>query len=268
MVYQQKVQILNNRQIHGKYYQLCLKCENGFEKAMPGQFVMIRLTDNYSPMLRRPFSIHNVFQNENGDCCFELLYKVVGQGTLLLSECLENQWLDILGPIGNGFRIKESLSSALLISGGIGIAPMLFLAKFLLKNRIKCHLINGGRTEKDILCTERFQSKGIDVSIYTDDGSFGVQGFVTDDLETMIDSKVPDILYACGPQPMLAKVSEIATKKKVSCQISLESHMACGMGACLGCAVPSENGQKSYYHVCADGPVFSSDRVNIRTYLE
>ena len=262
MVYQQKVQILSNQQIHGSYYQLRLKCEKGFENAIPGQFVMIQLSDNFYPLLRRPFSIHNVFQNENGDCCFELLYKVIGTGTLAISEYLADQWIDILGPIGNGFRLNDSIKTALLVSGGIGVAPMVFLSKYLLDNGTHCHVINGGRTANDVLCTESFQTLGVNVSIYTDDGSAGTEGFVTDHLDIHIHKQAPDIVYACGPQPMLSKVSEIAKEKNVLCQVSLESHMACGIGACLGCAVPSKDSHKSYFHVCADGPVFSSDRVN------
>ena len=264
MVKQQKSQILSIRQIHGDYYQLQLRCKNGFEKAIPGQFVMIRLSDNYYPLLRRPFSIHNLYKHEDGDYCVELLFKVIGKGTLALSQCLSNQWIDILGPIGNGFCYNDSLKNALLVSGGIGVAPMLFLAKCLLDNGTLCHVINGGRTADDVLCTDIFQALGIDVSICTDDGSAGTKGFVTDKLEMHIKKQMPDIIYTCGPQPMLSKVSEIAEKNSVACQVSLESHMACGMGACLGCAVQSKDLHKTYYHVCVDGPVFLSDRVDLK----
>jgi dihydroorotate dehydrogenase electron transfer subunit len=260
MIHQQKVQILSNRQIHGNYYQLGIRCDQGFEKTIPGQFVMIRLSDNYYPLLRRPFSIHNVFQDEKGVYCVELLYKVIGKGTRALSEYQANQWIDILGPIGNGFRINESIKSALMVSGGIGVAPMLYLAKCLLKNGTGCHLINGGRTASDVLCTDRFQSMGIAVSVYTDDGSSGTPGFVTDHLSDYLKNRDDDIIYTCGPTPMLSKVSEIAEEMKILCEVSLESHMACGMGACLGCAVASKDPQHpSYFHVCADGPVFSSE---------
>jgi dihydroorotate dehydrogenase electron transfer subunit len=262
MISQQKYQILSNRQIHGNYYQLRLKCEKGFKNSAPGQFVMIHLSDNYFPLLRRPFSIHNVFQHETGNFCFELLYKVIGKGTHILSKYQANQWIDILGPIGNGFSMNNSIQSAFLISGGIGVAPMLFLVKYLLDNGTHCHVFNGGRTSEDVLCIDTFQSLGVKVNIYTDDGSAGTQGFVTDDLNEQINTQAPDILYACGPQPMLAKVSDIANKNNVPCQVSLESHMACGMGACLGCAMPSNDSHTSYFHVCVDGPVFFSDRVN------
>jgi dihydroorotate dehydrogenase electron transfer subunit len=267
MIHQQQLQILSNSQISENYYQLQLKCDKAFETATPGQFVMIRLSDNYFPLLRRPFSIHNLFQNEKGDLCLELLYKVVGKGTIALSEYQKNQWLDVLGPIGNGFRVKDSVHSALLISGGIGVAPMLFLTKCLLENGTLCQVINGGRTINDILCTDIFQSLGVVTNIYTDDGSVGTKGFVTDHLENFIENQKPDILYACGPQPMLSKVTKISKQMNVACQVSLESHMACGMGACLGCAVPSDNLQKKYFHVCADGPVFWADQVNLENDL-
>jgi dihydroorotate dehydrogenase electron transfer subunit len=262
MCQQQKFQILSNKQIHGNYFQLRLKSKRGFKHAVPGQFVMIHLSDNYFPLLRRPFSIHNVFQHEMGDYCFELLYKVIGKGTLILSRYQPDQWIDILGPIGNGFQIDESIQTALLISGGIGVAPMLFLAKCLLDNGTHCQVFNGGRTSEDVLCTEMFQSLGMDVNIYTNDGRTGTKGFVTDNLSAHINKQVPDIMYACGPHPMLSKVSEIANANNIPCQVSLESHMACGMGACLGCALPSNDLHKSYFHVCADGPVFFSDRIN------
>jgi len=261
MVYQQKVQIIRNKQVHGAYYQLCLKCEKGFEKTTPGQFVMIRLSDNYYPLLRRPFSIHNLFQNEHGSDCIELLYKVIGKGTLALSEYQPNQWIDILGPIGNGFCLNKSHKKTILVSGGIGVAPMRFLAKCLLNNGSQCYVMNGGRTANDVLCTDSFQSLGIQVEIYTDDGSAGTKGFVTDDLDMHINQQAPDIVYACGPQPMLSKVSEISKEMNVACQVSLETYMACGMGACLGCAVKSNDLKPSYFHVCADGPVFLSDQI-------
>jgi dihydroorotate dehydrogenase electron transfer subunit len=262
MIRQKKVQILSNKQIHGNYYQLRLNCEKDFNSAIPGQFVMIHLSDNYFPLLRRPFSIHNVLKKESNDYCLELLYKVIGKGTRILSEYPADQTIDILGPIGNGFCINHSIKTAFLISGGIGVAPMLFLAKGLLENDVKCHVFNGGRTSDDVLCTDMFQSLGVKVNIYTDDGSAGTKGFVTDDLNAQLTKLTPNIIYACGPQPMLSKVSDIAKETNVACQVSLESHMACGMGACLGCAMPSSNLQKSYYHVCADGPVFFSDQIN------
>jgi dihydroorotate dehydrogenase electron transfer subunit len=268
MVKQQKSQILSNRQIHDNYYQLQLKCNNGFEKAIPGQFVMLRLSENYYPLLRRPFSIHDVSQNEAGDYCVELLLKVIGKGTLALSQYLPGQWIDILGPIGNGFCFNDSVKNALLVSGGIGVAPMRFLAKCLLDNGTSCHVISGGRTDNDVLCTDIFHALGIDVSIYTDDGSAGTKGLVTDDLEMLIQKQIPDIVYSCGPQLMLSKVSEIAEKNNVACQVSLESHMACGMGACLGCAVQSKDLHKTYYHVCADGPVFLANRVHLNSSIE
>jgi len=263
MVNQNKIQIISNTQIHDNYYQLRLRSDKGFESVIPGQFVMIRLSDNYAPLLRRPFSIHNVFQDDNGVYCFDILYKVIGKGTRVLSEYLSNQFIDVLGPIGNGFHISESIKNVLLVSGGIGVAPMLFLTKCLLENGTKCHLINGGRTADDVLCTKHFQSMGIEVSIYTDDGSSGTSGFVTDNLAFYLKQKEYDMVYACGPQPMLSKVSKISKQMNVSCQISLESYMACGMGACLGCAVLSKKTNTSYLHVCNDGPVFSSERVNL-----
>jgi len=263
MIYQQEFQVLSNRQITDNYYHLQLKCDKGFEIAMPGQFVMIRLSKNYYPLLRRPFSIHNLFENDNGDRCLELLYKVIGKGTFALSEFQVNQKIDVLGPIGNGFCLKESVNKALLISGGIGVAPMLFLAKCLLNNGTQCHVINGGRTINDVLCTDIFQSLGVATHIYSDDGSVGTKAFVTDHLELFIKNQHPDIIYACGPNVMLSKVSLVAKQMNVPCQVSLESHMACGMGACLGCAVPSDDSHKSYFHVCVDGPVFWSDQVNL-----
>jgi len=259
MIYQHKVKVARNTHVQGNYYQMAVKWGNDFNKPIPGQFVMIRMPENSALLLRRPFSIHCLGVNTQGYCGFELLYKVVGKGTHALSQYVSNQWIDILGPLGNGFKIQDTTKSAILISGGIGVAPMFFLLSELLNNGTECHVINGGRTKEDILRTVVFKIMGVHPHIYTDDGSVGTKGLATDGLEAYLQTQVADQIYACGPVPMLDKVTEIAKKFRIPCQLSLESHMACGMGACLGCAMPSNDFSKPYYHVCVDGPVFDVD---------
>jgi len=259
MIFQKNSTILWNKQVSDNYFQMGLQC-HGLSKAIPGQFVMIQLSDNPYPLLRRPFSIYGLIDTKDTQG-IELLYKVVGKGTSELSTFPVGRSINVLGPLGNGFDLTEPIKSAILISGGIGVAPMVFLGKRLLESDIYCRALTGGKTATDLLCTDVFNHMCIEMLSYTDDASAGKQGFVTDGLLGLIDQEKPDIIYACGPYPMLKKVSEIAKKYGIACRISIESHMACGMGACLGCAVLSKDSHKNYFHVCTDGPVFDACRV-------
>ncbi|MBF0453052.1 MAG: dihydroorotate dehydrogenase electron transfer subunit [Candidatus Magnetomorum sp.] len=263
MMYQKNARILWNRNILGKYYRIGISCPKGFQTALAGQFVMLRLTDDPMPLLRRPFSIHGMIWDASGFCGIELLYKVVGNGTNTLSKITVDQEINMLGPLGNGFNLEENVDSALIVAGGIGVAPMIFLTKCLLQKGKQCHVhvLYGGQTADDLFCTDIFNDLGVALQLYTEDGSVGKKGWVTDEMHTIIRQIRPDMIYACGPNPMLANISKIAKENEISCRLSLEAHMACGMGACLGCAVASKDTQKRYFHVCKDGPVFDANDI-------
>jgi len=263
---QENARVLWNKNIGASYYRIGLTCDRIYSDAKPGQFIMLRLSKSGVPLLRRPFSIHRpVIINRHLEG-IELLYKVVGKGTERLSMYRKGDALDMLGPLGNGFIVRDHFRRIFIAAGGIGVAPMFFLASSLAKMNIKpsmCKVFLGARSKRDILCENEFSSHGIEVSISTDDGSKGNAGPVTDPLEMAIKKSKPDIIYACGPSAMLKHVIRIAEEHAVSCQVSIETFMACGIGACLGCAVENRNDSNKYLHACRDGPVFDAGMLKI-----
>ncbi len=262
---QQKARVLWNRRISNDYYKLGLSC-GGYETAAPGQFVMVQIQGQNAPLLRRPFSIHALLAPENSEAGIEILYKIVGSGTRRLSEVREDQTMDLLGPLGNSFLLPPPGPRIFLVGGGIGVPPLVFLAKALRSNGIdmsRCHMFLGGRSRADLLCRETFLDIGMQLHITTDDGSDGAQCLITDPVEQAAADMSPDIIYACGPLPMLACLVGISRAKSIRCQVSIEAMMACGIGACLGCAVSKAGNADGYWHVCKDGPVFEADQVDI-----
>jgi dihydroorotate dehydrogenase electron transfer subunit len=260
---QERATVLWNRKKGPGYYSMGLSC-SGYMTATPGQFVMVRISQQNAPLLRRPFSIHRPLLKAGHIVGIELLYKVVGTGTEVLSRTPDGAVLDVLGPIGNGFSIPGDCRRVYLVGGGIGVPPLVFLASALKKTGMDmsgCRMFLGGRSSEDLLCGDDFEALGISVHCTTDDGSAGDHCLVTHPLEMATASSPPDIIYACGPLPMLACIVGISDKYKIPCQVSIESMMACGMGACLGCAVEKRGDPESYWHVCKDGPVFDAKQL-------
>lgn len=218
---------------------------------------MLKTGETLDPLLRRPFSIHKI----NNDATIEILYKIVGKGTSLLSDFKKGADIDIIGPLGNGFKIDKKIKSHILIAGGIGIAPLLFLAQELSKdkkNRIV--LFSGARHKEDILCIQDFKRLKAEIKISTEDGSIGKQGLISELFEVFLTghNESNSVVYTCGPKGMLREISRLASIKGISCQVSLEERMACGLGACLGCAADTKGG---YKYVCNDGPVFDAGEI-------
>jgi len=190
----------------------------------------------------------------------------VGEGTKKLSGCKKGDIVDILGPLGNGFSFSDHYKRIFIVAGGIGVAPMLFLASYLQKkgvNPSECMVFLGGRSKDDLLCSDDFLRIGMKIHLTTDDGSAGDRCFVTHPLEIALEKGRPDIIYACGPLEMLKCVAGIAEKHTVTCQVSIETIMACGMGACLGCAVERKETSGNYMHACLDGPVFDAGALHL-----
>jgi len=272
------MKIIKNEKIAKDVFVLTIQDKRIATTSNPGQFVNIRVAHHgvanpYFPLLRRPFSVHSVEVVHHGEEVFKVLYKVVGEGTKILSKNKANEELDIIGPLGNCFAVGD-YKNFLLVAGGIGIAPLYFLASRIVtrvglsphSNPLITTLI-GAKTKGEILCESEFRELG-QVSVSTEDGSYGTRGVVTDLLvETEPKSRAigettekPEIIFACGPLGMLKAVNAYAQRHFIPCQLSLEQHMACGIGVCLGCAVPVKNG---YKYVCKDGPVFWADEVEI-----
>jgi dihydroorotate dehydrogenase electron transfer subunit len=196
---------------------------------------------------------------------FEFLYKVVGQGTQVMSEMKVGEVLDVVGPLGQGFLRPKGTNRAFLVAGGVGVASLYYLAHVLSADRsMTMTIFLGGCSAADILCEKEFRAMGAHIRITTEDCSLGEMGFVTPVVEkAMADDGKPDIVFACGPQPMLKAVGDIAAAHSVPCQLSLESAMACGFGVCLGCAVEKAGRRGEFFHVCKEGPVFDSRDVRI-----
>jgi len=259
----QKSKILWNQRIQSKYYRIGFESSDISNHALPGQFVMVRISHHGAPLLRRPFSIHRLIKKNGKKIGFELLYKIVGQGTQIMAQLKNNDELDIIGPLGNGFQVPNMITKAVIVSGGMGVAPMIFLGDWVIEKRIKTDHYIGAKTNEDILCLNELSHMGIVSEVATDDGSLGQKGFVSELLMEGISKEKPDIIFSCGPNPMLKAIAGIAKKNQIPCQISLETHMACGMGACLGCAIKRPDFSNGFLHTCIEGPVVYTDQVDI-----
>lgn len=235
--------------------------------SLPGQFLMVKVPYTIDPLLRRPFGIFDVgtFDPEYPDAgrqtFLEILYRVVGKGTRILSTLHHGDHLDVLGPLGKGFATETPPEESILVGGGVGLAPLYYLARELAKTS-RVHLFAGGRNREDILCITEFERLGIETYVATDDGTLGEKGLVTEVMERYLtDSPVQKGIFACGPLPMLKAVAHIAERFRIQCQVSLEAYMACGVGACLGCVIKGCNHAEEtpdYRCVCKNGPVFES----------
>ena len=265
-MFQERVKVLWNAMECSGYYRIGIEADTGYSRAKPGQFVMVRFPNDVAPLLRRPFSIHRLIVHEGRISGIELLYKVVGTGTEKLALCRKGDALDLLGPLGTHFTIPADTRRVFIVAGGIGVAPMFFLTATLEQAGVDLadsRVFIGGRSRDDLLCMNDFFSVGMrTVHLTTEDGSAGLRDLVTTPLESAVAERTPDRIYACGPLPMLRATARIARRYQVPCQVSIEALMACGMGACLGCAVEGIEPGK-YLHACIDGPVFEADRLNL-----
>ncbi len=252
-------------------FRMRLKSPRIAAKARPGQFVMLQVREGPEPLLRRPFSFHAIALEEG---VFDILYRVVGRGTWLLSQCPPGARLNILGPLGNGFDLPDGEPSLVfLAAGGIGIAPLVELMARLRESHpaVAMRLFYGARTAEEMIPTDAIESLGVTVHRSTDDGSAGYHGWVGELMKATAEAEglKPEILFACGPLSMQRHIAKWALEKSVPAQLSLESLMACGLGACLGCALPATSSPTSdpavredhYLHVCKDGPIFPAGAI-------
>ncbi len=262
-VYKDNYKILYNKLIAPKYYLMGLEVNGLVKCARPGQFVHIRCSDGFEPLLRRPFSIHRVKGVWSKVEGIEILYEVIGKGTEILSKKKRGEKVDIIGPLGNSFMLPSAFSlrtSAFLVAGGMGVAPLVFLAEELARQRTKTTVLIGAKTKRLILCEGIFKRLGAEVHIATDDGTYGFKGFVSELFKKKLSAVSYQLsaVYACGPEPMLRCIRDICKAHRINCQVSLEENMGCGLGACLGCVVKTRNG---YKRVCKDGPVFEAEGI-------
>ena len=251
-----RAKITETRPIGADVTILTLECPEIAATAKPGNFVNIKVSDASQPLLRRPFCIHNVSGGS-----IEVMVKTVGKGTALLCDATCGASVMVLGPLGNSFGTGTGdFDTALLVSGGIGTAPMLFLEKHLAANGVPFMNLVGGRTRNDLL------TRGLsNCSTATDDGSEGFRGNVVELLDHHLES-IPagnrPKVFACGPNPMLKALAKFCTKRAIPCELSLESVMGCGVGICYGCMVELNNadGEKETVLLCKEGPVIDGSR--------
>ena len=240
--------------IHQRYVLMKLTDDKPLPKMLPGQFVEIRVDGSPTTFLRRPISINYVDQEQNE---LWLLVATVGEGTKKLAQLQPGDMLNCLLPLGNGFTMPSSSEEkVLLVGGGVGVAPLLYLGAEMASKGIEPTFLLGARTANDLLMLDIFKRYGR-VYVTTEDGSEGEKGFVTN--HSLLQKEQFSRIATCGPTPMMKAVAAFARKADVECEVSLENLMACGLGACLCCVEKTTEGNLC---VCKDGPVF-----NIRKLL-
>lgn len=225
--------------------------------SLPGQFVNVRTVNSWDPLLRRPLSLNRICRDSG---TISTLYKVVGRGTSLLALAVVGDLIDVLGPLGNGFSLNSACKHAILLGGGIGVAPLFPLAQELTQRGVMVTCALGARSSTDLMEYEELTNLGCDVLLATDDGTAGFAGSVGELLKRKLPTLNADIVFACGPNPMLAHTKITCQEMGIPLQISLEAHMACGLGVCLGCTCQMGDGS-GFHHVCTDGPVFWAEEV-------
>ncbi len=239
--------VLENVRVASGVYRMTLAAPDIARAARPGQFVAVGLDPRFH-RLRRPFGIADA-----GDDSFTIYYRVIGEGTLTMTEAEAGDMLSVLGPLGHGFDTEAE--RPLLVGGGMGLAPLLCLAKSFAG---KADVIVGGRSLEEVFWSGIFAPHAREVTVVTDDGSAGIKGVATAPMPGLMEKNRYDRVYACGPEIMMRKVYEAAERFGVPCQVSLERRMACGLGACLSCACDTTGGRRK---VCKDGPVFFGGEV-------
>ncbi len=236
-------------------FRLSFRSREVASAALPGQFVNVKVNDSLFPLLRRPFSIFSV-ESE----AVSIVFNVIGEGTRILVSKKPGDVVDVIGPLGNGFSVamdSKNYKTALIVAGGLGIAPFPFLLSQIGKDK-KVLSFTGARTSNQIVRLGMGH-----MHIATDDGSEGFAGNVVDLLEEHLSHHHYELprIFCCGPARMLKRLSDFAQKKGIECYASLECAMACGVGLCQGCPVETINGKKKYVLVCKEGPVFETSTV-------
>ena len=301
MFFLKNAEVIRNDRVGDGLYELEFRAPQIASRGEPGQFIHVEVkphpAESLSPLLRRPFSLYGVDSRQGA---ISILYRIRGLGTSILARAKPGECLSVLGPLGRGFTLPAMESVTLLVGGGMGIAPLVYLADCLTRLSCKVTVLYGAETASELVALEKLEQKEVKCHVATMDGSKGYEGFVTDLLtcvhagesasmsiekqadllsgspgeshtlssgRTLSDREAndihrqPDIIYSCGPLEMMAHVARFADERGIPGEVSLESNMACGVGVCLGCALKLKGGNAGYAKVCSDGPVFPMDRV-------
>ncbi len=245
-------------------YELELAAPKAAEQAKPGQFAMLRSSirpgEGGKPYLARPMGIYDVDLRRGS---LSILFEVHGAGTRAMAELHEGDKLDLLAPLGRGFAVADDLRRALVIGGGIGVAPLYPLLCQLQSSGVETELMLGAQCGERMLAMDRLVRLAIPVHLYTDNGSMGKQGYPTDDLAELLRHGHFEQVFCCGPMPLMRGVAKICEENRTPCQVSLEERMGCGFGICVCCVVDclDADGNICKKRVCYDGPVFDSREV-------
>ncbi len=251
-----KAKLLKNDQLAEKYWKMRFLCPEIAKEAEPGQFIEVYF-ENSVKLFPRPFSI----ANSDGKH-IDLIYKSIGSQTEIMTTWEIGETVQILGPLGNSFEIDDSVKSHILVGGGVGLAPMVFMSKVMKEKNMNFVFFSGGRDDNEYFPTLEDKNN---MYISTDNGSLGFYGNVVQNLENEISNlEKPAVIYACGPEKMCEALKYFADKHKLEVQISMETIMACGMGLCQGCAIKTydNKGNDKISLVCKDGPVFKGNEIN------
>ena len=252
-------ELLAKTELVSGIYKYTVKSQEIATEAKAGQFLEIKVSETGEPFLRRPISIYNINKN-TGEV--EFIFQVKCRGTELLSKIEVGKKIDIMGPLGYGTYKVQEYNNVAIIGGGIGIYPLYELTKQL-KGKANLNVYLGFRDKSLVTCEKEFEEIGLNkLVVTTDDGSYKEKGFAIDFMKKDIEENKVDMIFACGPLPMLRAIRQYAIDNNIPCQISLEERMGCGIGACLGCAVKVISGEEPRFgHVCKEGPVFNAKDV-------
>lgn len=245
--------VVSNDKLCPRFFRLSFDAPELAREVKAGQFIHIRTSDGLEPFFRRPFSVYRAKKQ------VEIFYEPIGPGTQLLASKKKGDELDVLGPLGNPFTLpSKNIKQVVMIAGGIGVAPFLALSDILKAKKLELILLYGGRTKGHVYPMKEFKENGVKVFVATDDGSVGAKGRVSELFSKItLDSKTT-MIYTCGPNPMMAAVQKFCGQHDLHGEAACEEIMACALGACLGCSIPTKSGYKT---VCYDGPCFDISEV-------
>jgi len=244
----ESIRIIKNTRLNKDFFILELSGNRKIPEMKPGQFVQVRVDGSPGTFLRRPISIHDVNYGQN---TFRLLIQVAGKGTETLSKLDKGDFLNVIYPLGNSFSLPHKNQRSLLVGGGCGVAPLLFLGKYLTSNGFTPDVLLGFRTAERIIEFSEYREIGR-VFLTTEDGSQGEKGIITD--HPVLSSERYDMIYCCGPDLMMRNIAKYCRKNDINCEVSLENLMGCGIGVCLCCVIDTVRGNLC---TCVDGPVFN-----------
>lgn len=260
-------EVISNVHLSTDYNVLGIAAPQIAELALPGQFVMVKAGNHLEPLLRRPFSIFEVLEERGATVGLSLLSKRIGPSTTRIYDARPGDRIQCLGPLGRPFAPVSAPDEAWLVAGGVGLAPFATLGRVLRGRQTKVRLYYGARRAAELFYLDMFEKMGIELVLATEDGSRGEAGRVTIPLERDLKARASDasvMLYACGPEPMLAAVANLAAANGRPSQVSVERVMGCGVGGCYSCVIPikTSEGKPHYVRSCLAGPVFRGNEIS------